>query len=130
VIKSALVESNTRYQAAHRPDRTSDIQPPLNDQLIVKSAKKRNSKVQSNSRRLIINIDDSAERRIYSWSQEMLKKIRQSHCNMSNPTLVEVYLCRRVFVNGNKTRNRLYHQDPMPIAPMLSRLLEHGGDGG
>ncbi|KFZ17957.1 hypothetical protein V501_01465 [Pseudogymnoascus sp. VKM F-4519 (FW-2642)] len=130
VIKSALVESNTGYQAASRLDRTSDTQPPLKDQLVVKSAKKRNSKVQSNSRRLIINIDDSAERRIYSWSQEMLMKIRQSHCNMSNSTLVEVYLCRRVFVNGNKTRNRLYHQDPMPIAPMLSRLSEHGGDGG
>lgn len=114
VVKSALVKSDTGHQTASRLDRTSDIRPPVNDQRILTSTKKRNSKPQSNSRRLIINIDDSAERRIYSWSQEMLKKIRQSHCSVSNPTLVEVYLCRRIFVNGNKTRNRLYHQDPMP----------------
>ncbi len=78
---------------------------------------KEEEKMKSRNRRLIINIDDPAERRIYSRAQEVLRKLRASS-NKADSTLVEVYICRRVVVNGNQTRARLYHHDPMPEAPV------------
>ena len=52
----------------------------------------------SKSRRLLISVDDGAERRIYSRAQKFLKKIRASPDFSTNPTLVETYLCQRVFI--------------------------------
>ena len=76
--------------------------------------------------RLIISVDDPAERRIYSQSQEALRKIRSSR-RFSDTALVEAYVCRRIFVDGNRSRARLYHQDPMPELPSLqiSSTREH-----
>lgn len=65
------------------------------------------------SRRLIISIDDSAERRIYSRAQKILSKIRQSN-EKPETFLVESYVCRRFLVNGNKDRARLGRLDPIP----------------
>lgn len=72
--------------------------------------------------RLILSVDDSAERRIYSKAQEVLRKLRSSRKDLPSPILVEAYMCRRVFVNGNKTRARLYRQEttPQPIALLTS----------
>ncbi|KAL8654639.1 MAG: hypothetical protein Q9226_003356 [Calogaya cf. arnoldii] len=70
-------------------------------------------------RRLMVSIDDAAERRIYSKAQEILKRIRSSALETTRPTLMEIYLCRRVFVNNNKVRARLYHHDPTPETPVL-----------
>ena len=65
-------------------------------------------------RRLIVSIDAAAERRIYSKAKEVLRKIRSSTCGMTCPALVEVYLCRRVFINSNQSRARLYQNDSLP----------------
>jgi hypothetical protein len=83
-------------------------------------------KTESKPRRLIVSIDDPAERRIYSRSQEMMRKLRQSPENPTDSALVEVYMCRRVLVNGNRTRARLYHHDPIPEVPNLSSLSDGG----
>ena len=112
-VKPALIQSATRYQKTSIPERTNSVKPVYNGKLDSKSANKTKSKL----RCLILTIDDQAERHIYSRSQDVLRKIRQSRTHMTNPTLVEVYMGRRVFVNGNKTRSRLYHQDPMPEVP-------------
>ncbi|KAJ5170829.1 uncharacterized protein N7500_003612 [Penicillium coprophilum] len=67
-------------------------------------------------RRLIISIDDSAERRIYSRAQRILSKIRQ--CSDKPETfLVESYVCRRFLINGNQDRARLGRLDPVPDIP-------------
>lgn len=68
-------------------------------------------------RRLVISVDDPAERRVYSRAQEVLRKIRASS-DKADSALVEIYLCRRVVVNGNRRRARLYHHDPMPEVPV------------
>nr|UZP48212.1 EshA [Penicillium shearii] len=68
-------------------------------------------------RRLIISVDDSAERRIYSRAQRVLSKIRQ--CSEKPETyLVESYVCRRFLVNGNEDRARLGRLDPLPDIPV------------
>jgi len=121
VVKPALIKTATRYQLTSMPERTNRAKSTFKGQLDSKSANKTKSK----SRCLILTIDDPAERRIYSRSQEALRKIRGSRTHMMNPTLVEVYMCRRVFVNGNKTRSRLYHQDPMPEVPVLCRSSDY-----
>ncbi|KAJ0419630.1 hypothetical protein BJY00DRAFT_313779 [Aspergillus carlsbadensis] len=78
-------------------------------------------------RQLIISVDDPAERRIYSRAQDVLKKIRASSAE-TDPMLVEVYLCRRVVVNGNLARARLYYHDPAPEVPTLFTLSEGHSD--
>ncbi|KAJ5365370.1 hypothetical protein N7517_008256 [Penicillium concentricum] len=72
-------------------------------------------------RRLIISIDDSAERRIYSRAQRILSKIRQ--CSEKPETfLVESYVCRRFLINGNEDRARLGRLDPIPDVPAHTDL--------
>ncbi|KAF1847420.1 uncharacterized protein K460DRAFT_257641, partial [Cucurbitaria berberidis CBS 394.84] len=78
----------------------------------------------SKPRRLIVSIDDPAERRIYSKSQDLLRILRQSSGSPTDSALVEVYMCRRFFVNGNRTRARLYHHDTIPALPRLSYFPE------
>lgn len=63
---------------------------------------------------LLISVDDGVERRIYSRAQKMLKKIRHSPDGVTHPTLVEAYLSRRIFINGNETGSNLYLDDPTP----------------
>ena len=77
------------------------------------------SKSKSKPRRLILNVDDPAEHRIYSRAQEILRKFRQK-VDEAESNLVEVYICRQVLVNRNQDRARLYHQDPIPEAPTSS----------
>ncbi|PYH68220.1 uncharacterized protein BO88DRAFT_342389 [Aspergillus vadensis CBS 113365] len=90
--------------------------PPVSDQtkkvnLSKKALKKRKP------RRLIISVDDSAERRIYSRAQRILSKIRQSS-ELPETYLVESYVCRRFLINGNKGRARLGRLDPLPDIPV------------
>ena len=68
---------------------------------------------------LLISIDDSAERRIYTRVQKLLKIIRNSPGSCVYPVLVEMYLCRRVFINGNRAGSNLYLDDPSPEKPIL-----------
>ncbi|EFE32715.1 uncharacterized protein ARB_00540 [Trichophyton benhamiae CBS 112371] len=70
-------------------------------------------------RRLIISVDDSAERRIYSRAQRVLSQIRQSS-EKPETYLVETYVCRRFLINGNEGRARLGRLDPLPDIPVRS----------
>ncbi|KAI4132184.1 MAG: hypothetical protein LQ338_000850 [Usnochroma carphineum] len=85
-------------------------------------------RIKTKPRRLIVSIDDAAERRIYSKAQEILKKLRSSAWGMTVPTLLEVYLCRKLFVNGNKHRARLFHHDPMPRTALLCQSSEQDSE--
>ncbi|KAF4628636.1 hypothetical protein G7Y89_g9514 [Cudoniella acicularis] len=68
------------------------------------------------SRRLLISIDDIAEFRIYTKAQKYLKRIGDT--TMVKPTLLEIYPCQRMFVNGNQ-RAHFYVDDPSPRFPVL-----------
>lgn len=74
---------------------------------------------QRKPRRLIISVDDSAERRIYSRAQRILSKIRQSS-EKPETYLVESYVCRRFLINGNEDRARLGRLDPLPDIPVCT----------
>ncbi|QKX54314.1 uncharacterized protein TRUGW13939_01400 [Talaromyces rugulosus] len=70
--------------------------------------------------RLLISIDDAFERRIYSRSQKFLKKLRASlPPSAVVPYLLEVYLCRRIFINRNELGSNLYLDDPSPEPTVL-----------
>ena len=64
---------------------------------------------------LLISVEDSAERGVYSRAQKLLKRIRESACSTS-PILLETYLCSRVFVDNNAHRSELYVHDPFPAS--------------
>ncbi|WAO93393.1 Hypothetical protein NCS54_01094000 [Fusarium falciforme] len=64
--------------------------------------------------RLLISVDDGIERRVYSRAQKILKKMRASSEYPVPSTLLEVYLCRRVFIDGNEKGSNLYLDDPSP----------------
>lgn len=77
------------------------------------------------SAKLLISVDDAFERRIYSRSQKLLKKLRASlPASAAAPHLLEVYLCRRIFINSNEAGSNLYLDDPSP-EPLLLRQC-HG----
>ena len=83
---------------------------------------------------LLISVEDSAERGVYSRAQKLLKKIRESTCSVS-PVLLETYLFPRVFVDNNAHGSELYAHDPYPgsvyenygsrsdVAPESDRML-------
>jgi len=62
---------------------------------------------------LLISVEDSAERGVYSRAQKLLKKVRDSTCS-ALPVLLETYLCPRVFVDNNAHGSELYSHDPYP----------------
>ncbi|KAI4648540.1 uncharacterized protein J4E78_008603 [Alternaria triticimaculans] len=64
---------------------------------------------------LLISVEDSAERGVYSRAQKLLKRIRESTCS-SSPVLLETYLCPRVFVDNNAHGSELYAHDPYPAS--------------
>jgi hypothetical protein len=70
--------------------------------------------------RLILSIDDGSERRIYSRSQKLLKKIRNLPSIERPPVLMEVYMSRRVFINSNGAGSNLYLDDPSPVSPVMA----------
>lgn len=72
------------------------------------------------SGRLILGIDNGTERRIYSRSQKLLKKIRNSPAVERPSALVEVYMSRRVFINSNEAGSNLYLDDPTPAMPLMA----------
>jgi hypothetical protein len=80
------------------------------------------------TRRLLISIDDGSERRIYSRAQKLFKKIRASPDMLTSPTLVEIYLCQRVFINSNNSGSNLYLDDP--TTSEHSTILHSAGGGG
>ncbi|KXG49264.1 uncharacterized protein PGRI_031340 [Penicillium griseofulvum] len=102
-IRPSLVESPTPVPPAS--DKTKKVN------LSKKALKKRKP------RRLIISVDDSAERRIYSRAQRILSKIRQSS-EKPETYLVELYVCRRFLINRNEDRARLGRLDPLPDVPV------------
>ncbi|KAH8820748.1 hypothetical protein F5884DRAFT_765044 [Xylogone sp. PMI_703] len=92
---------------------------------VMRTAFEQNKVVNSMNRyhklpRLLISVDDAFERLIYSRSQKLLKKLRASSPQQSSlPNLLEVYLCRRVFISRNQTGSNLYLDDPSPEFPRL-----------
>ena len=82
------------------------------------------------SRRLFLSIHHGAERRIYSKAQNILKIIRASVLEFAGPTLMETYLCKRVFINGIQYKTHLYNHDPKPELLNLSQQSGHGGKEG
>ena len=77
---------------------------------------------------LLISVDDSAERRIYSRAQKFLKKIRNSPESLTNPTLVEMYMIQRVFINGNESGSNLYLDDPTSKSRAILHVIDHEGN--
>ena len=124
VVKSALSRPGEHFES-QTLDGGRDTGFALDDKFSLAGAQK----PKPESRRLIISIDEPAERRIYSKAQEVLKRIRSS-CTMTDPALVEAYLCRKIFVNGNQQKARLYHQDPTPGDPLISHSLGSDSDVG
>lgn len=111
VVRSALVEwvvPGTQCGVAHDKSMSA-----LADSMLMKP------------HRLIVSVDDAAERRIYAKAQNVLKKIRASALGFTEPTLIEVYLCRRIFVNGNKFKTHFYNHNPKPELLVLSQPAEH-----
>ncbi|KAI1313245.1 hypothetical protein F5Y03DRAFT_338507 [Xylaria venustula] len=93
------------------------IQPALKGNIIPAETKS-NSK--ANIGRLVIGIDDGAERPIYSRSQKLLKKIRNHPAIERLPFLMETYMSRRVFINNNEAGSNLYLDDPSPEKPTMA----------
>ncbi|EZF30542.1 hypothetical protein H101_05817 [Trichophyton interdigitale H6] len=102
-IRPSLVERPTPVPPASEKSKKANLSK--------KALKKRKP------RRLIISVDDSAERRIYSRAQRILSKIRQSS-EKPETYLVESYVCRRFLINGNEDRARLGRLDPLPDIPV------------
>jgi hypothetical protein len=124
VLRPALTKGNTRCYPAPSNENASDKISAIKIQVNARSTQN----TVSNSSCLIITIDDPAERRIYSRSQEALRKLRGSKVRNNHASLIEVYMCRRVFVNSNRTRSRLYHQDPMPELPVMCESSDYECD--
>ncbi|KAI9371608.1 hypothetical protein BJX61DRAFT_534633 [Aspergillus egyptiacus] len=92
------------------------VVPPASDKTKTANLSKKALKKRK-PRRLIISVDDTAERRIYSRAQRILSKIRQSS-EKPETYLVESYVCRRFLINGNEARARLGRLDPLPEIPV------------
>jgi hypothetical protein len=89
------------------------IRPSLVDNMRTGAGKAKNG-------RLILGIDDGTERRIYSRSQKLLKKVRNLPSVERPSALMEVYMSRRVFINSNKAGSNLYLDDPTPANPVMA----------
>ncbi|KAF7586335.1 hypothetical protein BBP40_009063 [Aspergillus hancockii] len=83
-------------------------------------------------RPLVISVDDPSERKLYSKAHSIFLKLPKSPTYPADPTLVQVYTTRRVFVDGNKKGGRLYRNDPSPVMPVLGNGKVYGdrGDAG
>ncbi|KAL8825715.1 MAG: hypothetical protein Q9191_004244 [Dirinaria sp. TL-2023a] len=100
VVRPALVESNNITRNNEKARSSSIARTAL--------------------RRLLIGIDDGVERRIYSRAQKVLK--RMNALSSKYPvtfSLLEVYLCRRVFISRNQSGSNLYLDDPSPERPTM-----------
>lgn len=71
----------------------------------------------ANPGKLLISIDDAGERRIYSRAQDILKKSNTMTDYQTATNLLEVYMCRRVFINGNAAGSNIYFDDPSSEIP-------------
>ena len=89
------------------------IRPALVDNIRSGAGKPKNG-------RLIVGIDDGTERRIYSRSQKLLKKVRNLPGVERPSALMEVYMSRRVFINSNEDGSNLYLADPAPARPLMA----------
>ena len=114
VIRPALAKSRSRLRRWSSPDDLSETAPKTSTQ------QSPSSQTKTRNHRLIISIDDGMERRIYSRAQKLLKRIRNSSDTSSCTHLIEMYMCRRVFINNNETGSLLYAGDPSPHSPTLS----------
>jgi hypothetical protein len=96
------------------------------------SGRRCGSKENQIPRPLVIGVDDRSERKIYSKAHSIFLKLPKSPSYPADPTLVQVYTTRRVFVDGNRKGERLYWNDPSPVMPVLSegKAYSDGGDAG
>ncbi|ERF71372.1 hypothetical protein EPUS_09296 [Endocarpon pusillum Z07020] len=119
-VKSALTKAIAKHHSTFSQGRPEAAAPST----------PKGSRIGTKPSRLILSVDDPAERRIYTRAQQVLRKLRSSRKDLPSPVLVETYMCRRVFVNGNKTRARLYRQDttPQPIALLTSPKISNDAD--
>ncbi|GIJ89479.1 hypothetical protein Asppvi_008421 [Aspergillus pseudoviridinutans] len=83
-------------------------------------------------RPLVISVDDRSERKIYSKAHSIFLKLPKRPSFLADPTLVQVYTTRRIFIDGNRKGERLYWNDPSPVMPVLSegKAYGDGGDAG
>jgi hypothetical protein len=93
------------------------------------SGRRCGSKENQMPRPLVIGVDDRSERKIYSKAHSIFLKLPKSPTYPADPTLVQVYTPRRVFIDGNRKGERLYWNDPSPVMPVLSDGKAYG-DGG
>ncbi|KAJ2985517.1 hypothetical protein NUW58_g5484 [Xylaria curta] len=93
------------------------IRPALKGNILPADSR---SDSRANTGRLVIGIDDGAERPIYSRSQKLLKKIRNHPAIERLPFLMEIYMSRRVFINNNEAGSNLYLGDPSPEKPIVA----------
>lgn len=87
------------------------------------NSNKKNKDMPPSTGRLVISIDDGAERKIYSRSQKLLKKLRSHPAVQRPPSLLEMYMSRRVFIDSNKCGSNLYLDDPSPEKAVLAPLF-------
>jgi hypothetical protein len=91
------------------------VRPALAENVCDQTASSGNPMVAKipNTARLLIGIDDGFERQVYSRAQKILKRMRGLPSEYpSQFNLLEVYVCRRVFIDGNRTGSNLYLDDP------------------
>jgi hypothetical protein len=96
------------------------------------SSRRCGSKENEIPRPLVISVDDHSERKLYSRAHRMFRILFKSPTYPTEPTLVQVYTTRRVFVDGNSKGERLYRNDPSPVMPVLSdgKACSDAGDPG
>ncbi|KAG2420468.1 hypothetical protein HFD88_000080 [Aspergillus terreus] len=75
-------------------------------------------------RPLIISLDDRAERKIYSQAHSLLLRLSRASGQFVHPALIQLYMPRRVYIDGNKYGQRLYWHDPSPLLPFLEDTKE------
>jgi hypothetical protein len=120
VVRPALlagirsVKQSTPIESAHKDSASSGRQQrPA-------SSRRCGSKENHIPRPLVISVDDPSERKLYSRAHRIFLKLPKSPTYPADPTLVQVYTTRRVFVDGNRKGERLYRHDPSPVMPVLS----------
>ncbi|KAI1870345.1 uncharacterized protein JN550_005273 [Neoarthrinium moseri] len=81
-------------------------------------------------KRLIISVDDRSERKIYSKAQSVLKAMRRLVPEYPHATLIEAYVARRIFIDGNKEGSTPYWSDPGPDGILLHEGQDQPYDTG
>lgn len=70
--------------------------------------------------RLIIGIDDGMERRVYTRATKFFKTMKKSTIEYPiSFNLLEIYMARRFYINGNRLGSHVYLDDPLSKRPQM-----------